>query len=60
MIDLSSNKLTSLDDLENFRFAKLYVLKLGQNLIKHISGVSHMFQLRDLDLSSNRIKMINE
>ena len=58
MLDVSKNKLTSLDQLKYFKLSRLYVLKAGNNHVRTISGVNHLLSVRDIDLSANRIKAI--
>jgi Leucine-rich repeat (LRR) protein len=60
MLDISKNKYLSLDSLKYFKMTRIYVLKAGNNSIRAISGISHLTSLRDIDLSANRIKTIEQ
>lgn len=58
VLDISKNKIKSLDSLSNYPLTELHILKVSKNMIKNIEGVRHLTNLRDLDFSSNRIRTI--
>jgi len=58
VLDISKNKIKSLESLSSYALAELHILKVSKNLIKNIEGVRHLTNLRDLDFSSNRIRTI--
>lgn len=60
MLDISRNKYTSLESMKYFKMSRLYVLKAGNNHIRAINGISHLTSLRDIDLSANRVKTIDQ
>lgn len=59
VLNISKNKFVTLDSFKFFTFAKLMFLKANNNMIRKVSSICHLLNLRDLDLSSNRIKTID-
>ena len=58
VLDISKNKIKTLEALSNYPLSELHILKVSKNMIKNIEGVRHLTNLRDLDFSSNRIRTI--
>ena len=57
-LELSFNRIEDMTKLGLHHLPQLQVLNLAGNLIKNVSGLNFNFQLKHLNLSKNKIKLI--